>query len=110
MNQPADDVKPETLAADIEQYIAQAETLMREGKLVPLAELNESVEALCKRVMHLRVDEAKLYVPQLEALRERLDALQAVMEQEKSRLADEIGASSQRQKAVRAYRPPGEKP
>lgn len=99
----------EALTADIESYITEAARRLTEGELVGLNDLDTYVDALCKRVMALRADEAQHFIPRLEQLRVHLDALQEGMVAAKQKIGDEINATTQRQKAARAYRTPEDK-
>lgn len=94
----------DTLITELTEYLDKAEAMMASGSYVALGGLDDAVAALCKRMETLRVDEAQHYVPKLEALTVRLDALQAVMSSVRDQVRSEIDASAVRQKASKAYR------
>jgi hypothetical protein len=111
MNQPSEPMSKESVEAlynDIDQYIEAAMQAVADGQVESLGELEGNVRDLCERLMQMNINDAKPFLGKLDELRERLDILQAAMEAEKAKIADEINANQQRQKATRAYRPPGD--
>ena len=98
----------QALAQDIEAYVAEATRRMAAGDILELGELDNAVDALCERIMNQRADEAQLFIPRLELLREKLDVLQGHLNNAKETVKAELDAASARQKASRAYRPPAE--
>ena len=99
----------EVLAADIAAYILEAGRKLDAGEYVALEGLGASVEALCQRVLAQRADNVQHVLPHLEVLREQLDVLQQRIEEARVSVKGELDASSTRQKASRAYRPPEDK-
>jgi hypothetical protein len=106
---PDKNAQPAQLLADIDAYIDAANAMLAQGETVMLAGLDDAVDALCKRVLELRTDEAQPFVEKFEAMRIKLDALQNAMVNEKNRVAAEISETTKRQKASRAYRTPEDK-
>ncbi len=109
IDQPTPETLAEGLYADIRQYIEHATERLEAGELVALGDLNTQVEELCARMTDLRSDAVQHFLPRLEELRIALDSLQAHMLEAREKVADEIAATTQRQKASRAYRTPEDK-
>lgn len=99
----------EALAQDIDAYIGEAMRLLESGEIVALTELNGAVEVLCQRVLNAPADSAQGMIPRLESLRARLDTLQHGMKQAQDEIRAALDATTKRQKASKAYRPPEEK-
>lgn len=96
-------VSPETLVADIRDYVAKADALLNARDAMNLTGLDTAIESLCQRILQLTPEESKKYLPELEALMESVTALQAKMEALQTEVKATINSLGNQRKATKAY-------
>lgn len=94
---------PRVMIDELYAYIDSAHEILQQGDYVALTDLNDWVQELCRSVMMLPVEEAKLYVEELQQLMEALDDLKLLMEQHKAMLHEQMGGLEHSKKAAKAY-------
>ena len=96
----------EVLFGDILAYVDAADAMLAKREPLLLAGLDTAVEALCTRVMALKIEEAKEYTPELEHLMARITQLQASMKAMQGEIAATLKSASVQKKANLAYNKP----
>lgn len=94
---------------DIIAYIEKADALLAGGEYTSLVGLDTAVDTLCKRVLALGTEEATQFMPQLEQLVARLDALQKNMQTALDACKEEVAGLDKHRKAADAYNKKGKK-
>jgi hypothetical protein len=96
----------ELLFGDIMAYVDAADAMLQKREPLLLAGLDTAVEALCKRVMDLKIEEAKEYAPELEHLMARITQLQTNMVTMQDEIAATLQSVGVQKKANLAYNKP----
>lgn len=94
---------PKELYADILDYVEKANAMVAAREPLLLAGLDDCVAALCERIMALTPEEARTYMPDLEALMARIDDLQKNMQKLQSDVATALKTVGKQRKATIAY-------
>jgi|TARA_R110002072_G_scaffold727_5_gene5286 hypothetical protein len=76
---------------------------MTKGAVIDLAGLDHEIAALCQKLSTLPDDQQRLFKTQMTSLLSDVTQVSEEMKVELGRLAQEIGSTSQRKKAVNAY-------
>ena len=94
---------PTSLHQDILRYIANANDLLSRGEIASLSGLDTAVEELCNRVLTLDEKEVAQFVPELDALMQALDTLQARMKQARDACRVDVESLGKHHRAASAY-------
>ncbi len=94
---------PDQLIVDMLAYINEAEAMVKAGDALSLAGFDSVVDALCKRIVALDVNEGKKYADKLEDVMLRLDQLQKNMTTLQNEVAANIKSLTSTKKAAKAY-------
>jgi ribosomal protein L22 len=84
-------------------YVADATSLLAQGEYSNLSELEPRVKGICEVIQGMRVDQAQVYLPQLEALYAHVDGLKAHMQEHQADIKQEMGGLTYNQRATHAY-------
>lgn len=95
---------PDTLFADISQFIRQSNEMLEKGELVQLAGLDNRIEILCKEVLALSDDQRKEHAAKLQQLFDELKTLGESMAAVRDTLSGEMQGLAKHKKANTAYR------
>lgn len=94
---------PEDLFGDIAEYIAKAHSILDSGQWVELAGLDKDVETLCLSIAALSPEQAKEYAPELQYLKEQIEALETVMRGKRDAVRGEMQEAKTIERANKAY-------
>jgi ribosomal protein L22 len=87
----------------VHAYVADATSLLAQGEYSNLSELEPRVKVICEVIQGMRVDQAQVYLPQLEALYAHVDGLKAHMQEHQADIKQEMGGLTYNQRATHAY-------
>lgn len=93
----------EQLLDELHAYLAQTESLIGEGRVDGLPELNAVADALSLRLAKIDPAKAGLYAGEFASASGRLVKLEGHMQLMKAELAEAVKALGERRKAARAY-------
>jgi hypothetical protein len=96
-------MNPETLINEIQSYVHDARALCEQGEYVALEGLDDRVNALCEGIATLDVKQAQQHAAALDMLMHNIVALQAMMEEKRAALGEEIQETTRHQQAAKAY-------
>lgn len=94
----------QTLFDNIRLYIRDAHEICDRGEFIELSGLDMRVRELCDAIERLETEEAVAYAEDLQAVMDELGALQAIFQQKRDALGEELTGANKHQQAARAYK------